>query len=146
MQVEIKIDSACREPRVVVFTDRMTDEVSALVKRIAEEPPRILTGFQGDSLAVLEPEDILRVYAANGKVYAVTGQGEFVLRLRLYEAEERLEKDKFVRISNSEIVNLKKVKGFDLSFSGTIRVTLIDGTAAFVSRRYVGKIKQVLGI
>ena len=62
------------------------------------------------------------------------------------ELEERLAKDRFVRISNSEIINLKQVKGFDLSFAGTICVTLSGGTVTYVSRRYVAKIKQVLGI
>ncbi|MED9904978.1 MAG: hypothetical protein UFG06_12480 [Lachnospiraceae bacterium] len=35
---------------------------------------------------------------------------------------------------------------FDLSYAGTIAVKLTDGTTAFVSRRYVNKIKQMLGI
>ena len=77
---------------------------------------------------------------------AVTEKGGFTLRLRLYELEERLDKKRFVRISNSEIVNLGKVRGFDLSFSGTIRVSLTNGTSTYVSRRYVSKIKTTLGL
>lgn len=73
-------------------------------------------------------------------------RGEYVLRSRLYELEERLSKELFVRISNSEIVNLKKVEKFDLSLSGTICVVLQDRTVCYVSRRYVAKIKQALGI
>ncbi|MEE3451384.1 MAG: LytTR family DNA-binding domain-containing protein, partial [Acutalibacteraceae bacterium] len=69
-----------------------------------------------------------------------------ILRQRLYELEEQLNKYSFVRISNSEIINLKKVRNFDLSLSGTICVTLSDGTATYVSRRYVSKIKKVLGL
>ena len=72
--------------------------------------------------------------------------GEYTLRLRLYEAEERLKPLRFVRISNSEIINLKKVRSFDLSFTGTICVILADGSKTYVSRRYVSKIKEVLGI
>ena len=39
-----------------------------------------------------------------------------------------------------------EIKGFDLSFSGTICVTLSNGTVTYVSRRFVAKIKQLLGI
>ena len=98
------------------------------------------------SVTVLDEKDILRIYAANGKVYAVLPTGEYTLRLRLYEAEERLKPSRFVRISNSEIINLKKVRSFDLSFTGTICVILADGSKTYVSRRYVSKIKEVLGI
>lgn len=146
MQVEIKIDNTCKEPRIIVVTDQLTDEIHALVSRLSEEFPRILSGFRNDTLEVLEQSDIFRLYASAGKVYAVTSRGEYTLRLRLYELEERLEKDSFVRISNSEIINLKKVKNFDLSFTGTICVSLSDGTVTYVSRRYVNKIKQILGI
>lgn len=146
MQVEIKIDAACKEPKIIILTDKMTDELSALVGRISEKSPQILSGFKGDTLEILEQSDIFRLYAAAGKVYAQAAGGEYTLRLRLYELEERLDKDMFVRISNSEIINLKKVKSFDLSFTGTICVTFSDGTTTFVSRRYVKKIKQVLGI
>ena len=95
---------------------------------------------------VLEQGEIIRIYAASGKVFAVTNRGEYTMRLRLYEVEERLNPDQFVRISNSEIINLKRVKNFDLSFTGTICVELTNGTTAFVSRRYVSKIKKILGI
>ena len=73
-------------------------------------------------------------------------KGEYVLRLRLYELEKRLPSDQFVRISNSEIINLKKVNSFDLSLTGTICVRLSNGTTTYVSRRYVSKLKKILGI
>ena len=146
MQVEIKLDSTCKEPKIVILTDRMTDEINALVRTLSREPPQILTGFRGDRAEVLEQPDILRIYASAGKVFAATAEGEYTLRLRLYELEERLDKQQFVRISNSEIINLKQVKGFDLSLTGTICVSLSDGTVTYVSRRYVSKLKQVLGL
>lgn len=146
MQVEVKIDSTYEEPKLIILTSKMTDELNTLVKRITEEVPQILSGFRNDILEVLEQSEILHIYAAAGKVFATTMDGEYTLRLRLYELEERLDKSLFVRISNSEIINLKKVKKFDLSFTGTICVSLSDGTVTYVSRRYVKKIKQVLGI
>lgn len=101
---------------------------------------------QLQKIEILEPADLIRIYANSGKVFAVTGKGEYTLQLRLYEAEERLPSNQFIRISNSEIINLKKVNNFDLSFTGTICVKLSNGITTYVSRRYVPKLKKILGI
>lgn len=146
MQVEIKIDDSCSEPKVIILTDSMTEEINELVQKLSENNSRIISGSRDGRIEILEQNDLIKIYAGNGRVFAVTDHGEYVLRLRLYEAEERLNPAQFVRISNSEIINLKKVKNFDLSFAGTICVELMNGTTAYVSRRYVQKIKKILGI
>lgn len=146
MQIEVKIDSAYAEPKVIVLTSAMTEEVNRLVKKLSEDFPKMLVGIRNDRCELLEQTEIIRIYAASGKVYAVTAKGEYVLRRRLYELEEQLAGGSFVRISNSEMINLKKVEHFDLSFTGTIYVKLSNQTSTYVSRRYVSKIKTVLGI
>lgn len=146
MQVEIKIDPSQPEPKVVITAASMTEEVNRIVRRLSEEIPQVISGTRDGKLEVLEPEELIRIYAASGKVFAVTGKGEYTLRLRLYELEERLSPHQFVRISNSEIIHLKKVVNFNLSFAGTIYVKLSNGTVTYVSRRYVSKIKKILGI
>mgnify|MGYP004717387529 FL=1 len=146
MQIEIKIDEKCKEPKIIVVTDKMTDEINAVIQRLADEQPQVLAGFREDTVEVLEMSCIYRVFTASGKVFAETDRGEYTLRLRLYEAEQRLDSRFFVRISNSDIINLKKVRSFDLSLAGTICITLSNGTVTYVSRRSVAKIKQLLGI
>ena len=146
MQIEIKIDPDCREPKLVLVTDKITDEVNEILKKLSVDSPKVITGFREDVAEIIDPANIYRFYASNGKVYATTTQGDFTLRIRLYEIEENLKLPGFVRISNSEMINLKKVKNFDLSFTGTICVTLLDGTTTYVSRRYVPRIKKLLGI
>lgn len=146
MQIEIKIDPTCPEPKIVVITDRMTDEIDEIVKKITARPSPILAGYKDGTVTVLDPNRIFRIFASNGKVWAETETGEYTVRPRLYEIEQRLEGKPFVRISGSEILNLEKVKGFDLSFSGTICVSLSNGRVTYVSRRYVAKIKHLLGL
>ena len=146
VQIEVKIDAEVSEPKVIIWANRMTDEVNAIIRRLSETEPKIITGFHEDTATILDEKDILKIYAANGRVFAVLPSGEYTLRLRLYEVEERLKQQHFVRISNSEIINLKKVKSFDLSFTGTICVILTDGSKTYASRRYVTKLKGVLGI
>ena len=146
MQIEIKIDMSRCEPRIIIETDQITDEIQEIISKLSNSSARMLTGFRENTLEILNQQEILRIYAQSGKVLAATTSGEYILRFRLYELEQRLDPTCFVRISNSEIINLKKVKGFDLNLAGSIRVTLTDGSVTYVSRRYISKIKQLLGI
>ena len=146
MQVEIQLDAACTEPQVIIRTAQMDDAVQALAKRISDTPPQLLTGSRDGTIEILNPSELIRIFADSGKTVAVTENGTYDLRLRLYEAEERLPHSSFVRISKSEIVNLHKVKSFDLSFSGTICIRFLNDTVTYVSRRYVREIKQILGV
>lgn len=146
VQIEVKIDPSCTEPKVIIVADSMSEEIQSLVKRLSADIPQVISGIRDERLEVLKEDELIRVYAASGKVFAITEQGEYVVRLRLYELEERLDRQRFVRISNSEIINLKKVKSFDLSFAGTVCVEFLNGTVTYVSRRYVPKIKKILGV
>lgn len=146
MQVEIKIDSSYTEPKIIIMTASMTEDINNIVKKISDETSWIISGSKDEKIEVLEQSELIKIYASGGKVFAVTGKGEYVLRFRLYELEKRLDSCQFVRISNSEIINLKKVSHFDLSFTGTICVKLSNNTTTYVSRRYVSKIKKILGI
>lgn len=150
MQLEVKIDSAYSEPKVILLTASMTEEVNTIINQLTMQmqPNRIISGCKvGDNvLEVMEQTDLIRIYANAGKVFAVTQKGEYVLRHRLYEVEALLPSYPFVRISNSEIVNLKYVDHFDLRFTGTICVKFTNGYVTYVSRRYVSKLKKLLGI
>ncbi len=144
MNVEIKIDDEYSVPKIIILTAKVTEEVEAVVRKL--ESPQTLTGCREGKFEIIEQSDIIRLYSASGKVFAVTEKGEYTLRLRLYELEARLEASSFVRISNSEIINLKKARSFDLSLAGTICVSLSNGDRSYVSRRCVSKLKQTLGI
>lgn len=146
VQVEIKIDPSYTEPKIIIMAASMTEEINNILEKLSEDAPQIISGSKDEKISVLEQEDMIRIYTNTGKVFAVTDKGEYKLRLRLYELEERLDTRHFVRISNSEIINLRKVNSFDLSFTGTICVKLSNGTVTYVSRRYVSKIKKILGV
>ena len=149
MEIEIKLDPNCKDAKVLIWTASQAHG-QMLAQRLtsAETAPlsQLLYGARNGKIEVLEQEQLLRVYAGTGKVFAVTQQGEYVLRHRLYVLEAQLDPRRFVRISNSEIINLHKAKSFDCGLSGTICVRMADGSCSYVSRRYVSKIKKRLGI
>lgn len=148
MKLNINIDAGAKEPEIMITTAYMTEDVNRVVEFVSglEGAPAMISGIREGKVELLDKDAIVRIYAEEGKVLAKTERGLYQIRLRLYEVEERLDNGNFVRISNSEIVNLKKVKSLDLSFVGTICMELLNGEVSYVSRRYVSKIKKVLGL
>lgn len=146
MRIEFKHNPKQTEPKLTITAADLTDEIAGLLRQLEHGQLGAVTAFQDERVFLLRPEDILRFYAEDKGVKAQTGEDAYTVRERLYELEERLDPRTFVRISHSEIVNLKKVTGLDLKLSGTIKMTLEGGTVCWVSRRYVKKIKQALGL
>ena len=147
-EIEIRIDPSRLRPKVTILTAVLTDDIQGLIRRLEGETqhPEILAGYREGQVVLLDPYTIVRVYAENQRVLAQTDEAVYQLRMRLYEAEEALKEKGFVRISHAELVNLKMIQRMDLSFSGTIGVDLQGGARTFVSRRYMSKIKHLLGI
>lgn len=147
MKVELHIDPSLSQPQAVIYAPANTPEVRSLVERLsAEDAPATFTAFRAGEAHRLPLGDILRFYTDGKGVRCQTAGGAFTVRERLYELEEALPGTRFVRVSNSEILNLDRVTALDLSITGTIRMTLEGGVTAYVSRRYVKKIKQALGL
>ncbi|WP_295578743.1 LytTR family DNA-binding domain-containing protein [uncultured Oscillibacter sp.] len=102
MQVEVKIDENCKNPKIIIVADKMTDEIGALVQSLSASYPKVIAVFSGDEVRLLEESEFVCIDAANQKVYAETANREYILRPRLYELEEGLNKRLFVRISMNE--------------------------------------------
>ena len=68
------------------------------------------------------------------------------IKSKLYELEEQLEGTNFIRISNSVIANVDKIKHLEMSFNGTLCIRFMNGDVEYSSRRYVKKIKEYLGL
>lgn len=146
MDFEIKIDEAYKLPKTFVYTDKITEEVLRIKSFVLENSESLLIGFLDEKIKILNPAKIYRIYTENSKVFAESMDEKFLVKKRIYQLEEILKSKKFVRISNSELINLNLVDSFDLSYSGTISVKMKNNSKTFVSRRYVKKIKETLGI
>ena len=146
MKVEVNIDKNCEETRVVIHTKSVEDKIIKLIQNLKNKEFEQLNGFSDDEMYLLSQDDIETIYTEDGKVFARENGNTYLIKKRLYELEEILSPDKFVRISNSEIVNMKKVKKINLKITGTIILYFTNDEKTYVSRRYLKKIKEYLGI
>lgn len=146
MEVGIRIEPGRLEPKILVLAGEESEALRRLADRLLSLTIGPIPVSRGEEKLLLPQEDFLRFYAGGKGVSGQTAEEIYAVPLRLYELEERLDQTRFVRISNGEIVNLDRVTAVDLSLAGTICMTL-DGTVkAYVSRRYVKKIKETLNL
>ena len=147
VKVRIVTDDSCETPEVTIRARQKTplvEKLATVIARCAQsDAPRIAV-YDGNTALLLEQSDILRVYTEPRKLRVCTAGGTFEVRCPLHEMESMLNPENFVRISRFEIINMEKIAGFDVSVSGTIRVTFDDGSATWVARRYVRTIEQRL--
>lgn len=146
MDVEIKVEPGRPEPKILILAGEETEEMRRLAQELAGLTLAPIPVWLGEQTRRLPQGDFLRFYTDGKGVSAQTADQTYSVRLRLYELEERLDPRRFVRISNSEIVNLDRVTAIDLSLTGTICMTLNGTVHTYVSRRYVKKIKETLGL
>ena len=146
MKVEVNIDKNCKETKIVIHTQDINDKIIKLIENLQNKEMEELNGFKNDEMYLLNQNNIETIYTEDGKVFARENGNKYLIKKRLYELEEILNPDKFVRISNSEIVNMKKVQKMNFKFSGTIILYFTNEEKTYVSRRYLKKIKEYLGI
>lgn len=146
IEVEVKIDGKYKEPKVIIYTNELNENINNMINKLKSANEKNIIGYKDDEAYILNLKDIELIYTEDKKVYARTNEDIFIIKKRIFELEEALETANFVRISNSEIVNFKKVKSIDFKFTGTIMLKLVSGKNAFTSRRYIKKIKEYLGM
>lgn len=146
MEVEFRLDPEREEPKLVILAAADSPDLRRLAEELSGLRLDPVPVWDGETALLLPQGDFLRFYTDGKGVSAQTGDGTYTLRLRLYELEELLDPRRFVRVSNAEIVNLDRVTAVDLSLTGTIRMTLDGKATAYVSRRYMKKIKETLNL
>ena len=149
IDIDIQIDPAFTEPKIIIRTERMTPEIDSIVHAIesaTDSAYPMVTVYSGNASVLMSQREIIRVYMENRKLILRTDQGCFTTRGTLVDLEAKLNPSRFLRISRSEIINLNKVSSFDFSLLGTIQVTFDDGSVSWVARRYVRAIQNTLGL
>ncbi len=100
--------------------------------------------MNGDGLEFISQRDIVRAYTLGRKVMIETEDITYTVRKSLSRLEEDLDPSRFIRISQSEIINIYRVKCFDINIAGTIGVEFENGTKSWASRSCVKAIKELI--
>ena len=130
----------------VVFTaSEEDDQLMALMSRVRDPLAGTLTVYDSSSSAVKVAEpDIVSISTRDKKLEVRTDDGAYELRMPLREVTKILHPGVFMQISRYEVINLNKVKRFDFSISGQLRIEMENGMSTWASRRFIPEIKNRL--
>lgn len=144
MKLELNIDEKIKETLVVVSANKIDKEVQNLINYI-EYSSEYLVGIVEDKASIIDIDEIIRVYIEDRKTFVVTLKDTYVVKKKLYEVENIVTRN-FVKISQSEIANIKFIKNLDFSNTGTIVIKYKNSDISYVSRRMIKEFKLKLGI
>lgn len=143
MKLKTIIDP-CHDEEILIYAHQrspLIDEIEHLVNNESLE----LIGYKDKTATPLSIGEICCFTAENNKVYAITCRDRYEIKARLYQIEEKLT-EHFIKINQSCIANIRQIKKFDATFSGTLQVIFKNDYKEYVSRRNIRKVKERLGL
>lgn len=143
MDCKVVIDKE-RKEEVVIYAHEKTKLVEQIESLVLEDPIELI-GYKDREAVKLELSEVSCFIVEDNKIYAVCDSDKFIVKSRLYKLEEVLTEN-FVKINQSCIANIKKIKKFDASFSGSLLVVFQNGYTDYVSRRRLKNIKERFGL
>lgn len=144
MKVSLTINPAATETTVIIECKELDPSIQDILDYLNGQELDFIVGKEGDMQHILNPMDVHYFHATSEGIAAVTSNGSYLVKEKLYELESVLPANRFIRLSKSVIANLYQLSRFEASFNGTLVVYFKSGTKEYVSRSYVNGIKQAL--
>ncbi len=143
MKLRIVIDKD-KEEQILIYSHEKTPLIESIERLVEDNSPKLM-GYSEKGATMLYPDEIYCFISENGKTYALTEKEKLVIKSRLYVIEGRLD-DGFVRLNQSCIANISKIRRFEANIYGSLTVVFKNGYKDYVSRRQVKTVKERLGI
>lgn len=147
VNIDIVIDKEYEDPKVAIYTKSRTQQVENIVHAVenasSDSYPPIYV-YSEDRIEPVSQREIFRIRTEGRKIFLDTENASYQVKGTLARLLEELDSSRFFQISQSEIINLYKIRFFDISVYGTIGVEFDNGVRSWASRRYVKALKDKL--
>lgn len=132
------------QPEIVeIHCHKISDEVKEIVAFVKSRQGQ-LTGVIEDRQYEIPVTDIFYIESVDNKTFAYTQNKVYETKHKLYELEEVLRKNSFLRISKSTLLNLMKISSIKPALNGRFVAILYSGEETIISRKYVPELKKAL--
>ena len=132
------------EEKVLIYAKERTkliDDIESLV--ISSDID--LTGTYNEEIVKINVNDVVCFISENNKVFALINDKKYQIRQRLYQIEE-MNLNAFIKLNQSCLANKNKIKKFESTIGGALKVIFKNGYIDYISRRELKNVKQRMGI
>ena len=143
MKITLNQDSSFPETEVIINCPRTDEDILRLVAMLRVYQKK-LVGVKEGERHLLDVKDILYIDTADKKTFLYTDQAVYESALRLYELEDALRDQEFLRVGRSCIINFRRVRSVRPELGGRWLVTMDNGEQVGVSRQYAGELNAKL--
>ena len=128
---------------VTVRAAEKNERVEKLLSVLSEQSGQLVYNQLFSEKYHINTSEIILIMRDSRYVTAKTIGGDYTIKDALTRVEEILDPAWFVRISQSEIINLKYLKNWDFVGGGVIQVKMEHGIVSYTSRRYAKQIHEM---
>lgn len=145
MKISIEEDKSINDVEVIIRCKARDEKVELLVERVKGEEERLIC-YEDKIIHYIEVKDIFYMESVDNNVFIYLRDKVLETKLKLYELEERLCNSYFIRCNKAAIINLSKVKLLEPQLNRSIMAHMDNGEKVYISRKYVKKLKETLGV
>lgn len=133
------------EDEIIVKCSELDESLLELINSFKKGTAK-LSFYQGSKIVFVDETDIYYFESVENRVFAYTESEVYEIKLKLYELEEKYSYSDYFRANKAVLVNLDKVVSVSPAFGGRFETTLKNDCKIIISRMYVPKFKEKLGI
>lgn len=145
LNIRFEQDPALEDIDVVIRASEKDPDIDLLIAQLSQNLPQKLTVLDRSGVpCVIDENDVITVTSDGKQVRVMTSYGVYSAKQTLQNVESLLNGRLFLRVSRFELVNLSKIKKYDFTIGGTLRIEFEGGMETWASRRYIPLIRQRL--
>lgn len=145
MKITILEKSPEEEDEIIIKCGYLDENMTRLINQFKVGKAK-LSFYKDSQIILMEQSEVLYFESVEDKVFAYTQNDVFETKSKLYQLEEDLPADTFFRANKAVIVNLDKINSLAPAFGGRFEAVLQNGYKVIISRNYLTKLKEILGL
>lgn len=153
MKITIMDPPPGEEEEIIIKCKKLSPKVTELITELkhSEEAEKVkyvhkMHVYLDGEIHLIEPAEVFYFEYVDAKVFVYCKSQVYEIKNKLYELEEMLPAQDFIRINKATILNLNKISSLSPTLGGRFEASLKNGEKIIISRQYVNALKEALGL